>query len=335
MPQVTTETYTAGELVATGQTVSVPLLHKDWRDAREYGVAANGATDDTAALTAAVADMPSGSVLVLPVGTIVVSGSLGSLSRNGVTIAGRGREATIVRLAGNLASPLLTIEGPDSATHRKWVTLRDFTVFNPTRTYTGDLFHAKFLDRLTIRDVAAVAVNGTVLYGEELWDSRFDTVQVENCGGTNKPCIDLQAADSLDSDTGCNNLVFTDVQVEAYRAVGMRWGEHTRKCRWVGGKFHGVLPTPEAHDAVQLDGAYANQILGTNFTVGGADHVSLANGSNANLISGTFDSAAGAGVRIAGSNDNRVDATFAEGGANGSDYTVESGTGNVVNGTAV
>lgn len=50
--------------------------HKFWFDAKEYGAAGNGTTDDTAAIQAAIDAMTSGGVLYFPAGTYKITGTL-------------------------------------------------------------------------------------------------------------------------------------------------------------------------------------------------------------------------------------------------------------------
>jgi hypothetical protein len=80
--------------------------------------------------------------------------------------------------------------------------------------------------------------------------------------------------DSSDSGltNGSNNIVFNGVQIEANYYRGMEL-INSAKCRIVGSKFHGVLPTPTNYETLVIDSGFGNSITATNFNNCGVDHV--------------------------------------------------------------
>ncbi|KAF0137720.1 MAG: hypothetical protein FD152_254 [Xanthobacteraceae bacterium] len=88
-------------------------------DARDYGAACDGTTNDTAAiragLTAATAKSPVGGVLSLPPGTCVLSDAIAATLSSKFTLIGAGRGATILQWTNPNGGMVLTYTGQYNA----------------------------------------------------------------------------------------------------------------------------------------------------------------------------------------------------------------------------
>ena len=76
-----------------------------------FGATGNGATDDTAAINTAIASLQAGQTLWFPCGTYIISGPLGPISLNGVTISGPGTNCATLKLSGSGSFTALRIVG--------------------------------------------------------------------------------------------------------------------------------------------------------------------------------------------------------------------------------
>jgi len=142
----------------------------------------------------------------------------------------------------------------------------------------------------------------------------------------------LHATDPADSDTGCNNIVLLDTQIEGSYYHGVFLGQHTRKCRIVASKFHGTLPSPQPYNHLVFYDADTNMVIGCNFTNGGADQISIEAGAKGNIIVGNIiDGAAEWGIDIVSGDNNIIEGnSFGELGKNASgSVRVQAGGGNI------
>ena len=94
-----------------GFTVPDEMANLGWANVMSYGAAGNGSTDDTAAVTAAIAALPAaGGVLYFPPGTYKTTG--GFTLTTPCTVIGMGRNISKVTCTSGSAS-LFTVQSPD------------------------------------------------------------------------------------------------------------------------------------------------------------------------------------------------------------------------------
>lgn len=142
----------AGAASVSGVLTGTTVLPVSGFNVRDYGATGDGATDDTAAIQAAIDALPAGGGTVfLPAGTYLVSfretttaGYWSCLNlRRGTTLRGLGTESTVIKLAANQASHSsaailqnITLSGGDEG-----ITVADLTIdgngANQTTLYYG------------------------------------------------------------------------------------------------------------------------------------------------------------------------------------------------------
>jgi hypothetical protein len=162
---------------------------------QDYGAVGNGTTDDTAAfqnaLNAIVAAgggtlfVPAATYLITPPSTTTAALSVGSSGGvNGVKIVGASRKATVLKKAA--AGPLLSLSGtatdPTGATHTRYCSLEDISLFG--NSLAGSLLQLYYADNITVRDVYMSNSADVAVSCVELWDSRFFNLTVESCTGS-------------------------------------------------------------------------------------------------------------------------------------------------------
>lgn len=143
-------------------TVGIGPGLDDVIDARDYGVVADGSTDDTTALAAALAATPAGGTLLLPKGTAITSAALTPAVDN-VTLAGWGIGSSVLK-----AKAAANFQNLISGTSRTGVVVRDLTL---------DANQANRVAQLT---TAAYGVNLSAAT-----DCQIRNILVKNCVGLN------------------------------------------------------------------------------------------------------------------------------------------------------
>lgn len=202
---------------------------------QDYGATGNGTTDDTAAfqnaLNAVVAAgggtlfVPAATYLITPPSTTTAALSVGSSGGvNGVKIVGASRKATVLKKA--TAGPLLSLSGtatdPTGATHTRYCSLEDISLFG--NSLAGSLLQLYYADNITVRDVYMSNSADVAISCVELWDSRFFNLTVESCtgsaGSTTQP--NVMVSNSLASSgfgysgNNCNDLAFVGCRFEGF-----------------------------------------------------------------------------------------------------------------------
>lgn len=192
-----------GAAVGTYPDTNIPY-RTDITLATAYGVVADGVTDDTAALNAAIAATPNGGVCKLPAGTLLISGLINQLY--GKTIRGEGQDVTIINSTNTYeaisfmpywggqfrgmpyAFSSFSVDVTGGATRGSTsITLSTATDIGGYGALSvGDLFVITETDQAGIVDTSAF--NGT--FTANGWDgtganrSRGQTVQVTSISGT-------------------------------------------------------------------------------------------------------------------------------------------------------
>lgn len=96
--------YSTSQVFTQDETYSKAQLNTMVTYASYYGVTADGTTDDTTAMTAAIAGAGTG-LLVLPKGSILISGKL--TIPTGLTLQGQGIDATIILAAAGMTGNMI------------------------------------------------------------------------------------------------------------------------------------------------------------------------------------------------------------------------------------
>lgn len=187
------------DVIATGGTTARTLeAHfADILNVKDFGAVGDGVTDDTAALTAWLAALTTGSVGRLPAGTYLFTGALAKASGDKFAIIGDGAYQSVLLYAGaSTAADLLTIG--DGSGGRGGITLSNFKIDSTTTMTSGNALHLRRLARCFIDNVVVSGQDGNHL----LWDGIFfngaDTVTLSGfdiqtlndglkvCGATTK-----------------------------------------------------------------------------------------------------------------------------------------------------
>jgi hypothetical protein len=180
-------------MAATGTTKKMTLAQMaqlgnpgDWYNAKNYGAAANGSTDDTAAIQAAItaAQASGGGVVYLPHGNYKVSSTL-TVTASGLAIIGEPTEdvgsGSMINPT-NLGFTVLQSTSP-------WLVLRDFTI--KWNTLTGASGGASgpigisVADDTQISNVQVIhAYNGILVQGggNVFWDVAVELANVADTG---------------------------------------------------------------------------------------------------------------------------------------------------------
>lgn len=124
----------ANAITATGTVTAASLVAKtnvSGVDVRSFGAKVDGATDDTAAMQAA---LNTAQVVLVPAGTMVVTAPLTVPSYGG--IVGQGPATTILRRTGHGACIL--VDGTNNTTRKIYTTLQGFQIQGDNTAGAGD-----------------------------------------------------------------------------------------------------------------------------------------------------------------------------------------------------
>jgi hypothetical protein len=208
---------------------------------KDYGAKGDGTTDDTAAILAAIADIPSeGGVLYFPKGTYLISGTL--VVSNGTKMVGEGVNASVIQLANGSNCDMVQSTGFATLTgNNKWLTSDgvvhgigfDGLRFNGNKAnQSSGRGVALYAKRITVGELLIMDCHDVGWYSEcgdksgqtdwtDLPESKINCLRVRNCGGDgivwNGP-HDARIDTLLPSSNGGRGAVFE-------RTVGMSTGE--------------------------------------------------------------------------------------------------------------
>jgi hypothetical protein len=271
---------------------------------KQFGAKGDGTTDDLVALTAAHA---FSSDVDYPGGVYGVTGNILDTSSSGNNITGAGYESTEFKLLANV-STVFRFAGTGSGPtfHSSFNTMKGIK-FN-ANGFNGVMVEFNRADRNELIEVYFFEVQRAIVNVEH-WDSSFYNCRFQENGDLSGgfPAVDMQARDSGDSDTGCNNLVMVDCQFEAQPHIALRMGQHSRNNRIIACKFHGDLPTPSVSDMVVLISASLNKFIGCQWSNGLGKFFNC-NTATLNTISGCSFSGtpSSAAITFASSSDNNI-----------------------------
>ncbi|MFD6324183.1 glycosyl hydrolase family 28-related protein [Streptomyces sp. NPDC058442] len=164
--------------VTTDTSTAKPVL--DWLNIRDFGAQGDGATDNTAAVQAAVdaASAAGGGTLYIPAGRYILTGSLTWAS--GVSAIGAGARVSILQ---SMDQNLDCITGTDISD----VTLQGLQLSGPGRGFGSGVRFPRFSSPsttgITLRDLLIQSFGGDGVYGHQLAGSVLHRVRVRTCGG--------------------------------------------------------------------------------------------------------------------------------------------------------
>lgn len=200
---------------------------------QDYGATGNGATDDTAAVQAAITAVQNagGGTLFFPEGSYLCTPSLStgvaltmtgvSAGYQNVTLRGANNQAATIVKNGN--GVLLQMSGPSSSpstgsTHCRYCVVQDLG-FNGN-AYTGAVVQAYYADNLFFDNVYFNGNGDIVVDAVEFWDSRFFNCVFGGSGSTtanaSAPNLYLRCS-SASSGFGASTGTTNDIVVEACR----------------------------------------------------------------------------------------------------------------------
>lgn len=147
-------------------------------DVRAYGAKVDGATDDAAAISAAITALGArGGVVFVPAGVTIVGSTIAVPSN--VRIVGAGKNATIIKKTFN--GVLLNFSGTDPS-HRVGRGGVADVQLNGGQNTTGVFVQASYADHLNFDRVWFYQNNDVAFVGTELWDTYFHGCEFEWCG---------------------------------------------------------------------------------------------------------------------------------------------------------
>lgn len=188
-----------------------------------YGATGDGATDDTAAIQAALAAVPAtGGLVYIPAGTYLISSSL--TIPNKTHIHGAGMGATVLKKTASFAMLKFwgTATGP--ANHLTFAGARD--LYLDGGNFTGTMIDMVYCTRLDFYNIHCVANPDITIDTVEVWDSRFYNVSCNLCGSTTNPAVRIgssRAASGFGLSTDSSNqLMFFGLLIETWKAGAIK-----------------------------------------------------------------------------------------------------------------
>ena len=272
------------------------------KDSR-FGAKGDGATDDSAAIQAAINALPaSGGIVYLPAGDYVLTSGL-TLPTNS-TLRGDGWNSTALKPSSDFT--VLTIAGSSTSVRTKYVTVKELRIDGSSRggSYlVNPAVKVKWSSEIRFQRVFFNWLLCEALRMVEVWDSRVSDCWFADCGGNTgtQPAIYLLSFESPNTPTdNVNNIWFVNLHVESFRDGGL-WmtgdsGHRPNKIRVVNGKFESnkIRGNP-----IQIDFAQDIDFYGLNVATGPFDtgastavnHVQIGNNAqNIRVFGGYFHS---------------------------------------------
>jgi hypothetical protein len=235
-----------------------------------------------------------GGVVELDAGTYKLSRPVVLTAPHKVTVRGAGRQRTIIECKAS-DEPAITIRSDAPRAMYSWSSFEGVSFVGPG---SSTCVRVLWATRLQFVDCEWLGWS-TAVDGYQVWDSSFDRCSFSRCGSTTSPVVSLQALDQAKVFTNSNNVAFTSCQFEPNAGISLLLGWNTRKCRLVGCKFHGDLPTPAAAHHLVMDNAQGNTITACNFANCGGAAIQI-NGGQGNVITANQVGKSRFGVQLAG-----------------------------------
>ena len=148
------------------------------------GAVGDGIANDTTAVlnTISAASTAGGGIVYFPPGVYLVDSDTIAVPSN-IRLVGAGAKAATIKK--NTSGVLISMSGPSTdptgATHVRYSTVESLG-FNGNGL-TGLVFQLYYADNLVFRDVFISSNLDICIDTTEFWDSRFDNIVIESCGG--------------------------------------------------------------------------------------------------------------------------------------------------------
>lgn len=215
----------------TDPPLKTPILSNDgtnlvWKtsieiNVRDYGAVGDGATDDTAAIQAAINAAGSG-LVVFPSGVFMVRTLV--VRNKGTALRGDGRFGTrIKRLSGT--APLIDMSGTGSNLgHLRYDTVSNFQVDG--NNMPGTLIRSYYSDSCVYRELSFINCPGAATDFVEVWDTRFENCTWEHCGSLDAPAAlfrnSMEPGSFGYSTDNTNQIYFTSCRWEGFMNGAVR-----------------------------------------------------------------------------------------------------------------
>lgn len=242
--------------------------HKNTEDVTFHGAVGDGVTDDAAAITAAIAALPSaGGIVTFPVGIFAIASTISLVDKPNVGLVGKGAEhhifqsgltkGTILKWIGAAGGTMLSV-GSSAAltTSTSGQRLEGIALDGQNSAAIGllitSLFWGTFRD-LHIRECTTVACDMTSVSmsgAEDVQGNVFEKISVRQITSASGKGIRLGSGADGIGNTSLNH--FHDVQVYHRNGIGLELND----CD--GNRFYGVWVQREAGGTgigVELDGS--------------------------------------------------------------------------------
>lgn len=183
---------TLGSVIANAVTATTARFKGGpWHDVRAYGATGDGATNDAAAIQAAIAAAVAagGATVFIPPGTYklgtttlwITSNGTSSGTQANICIVGAGLKATDLTYTG---SGTAISSGTSSSPGNTTIVLEGFTLTGDGSTGTARGIHLKrYYNSSSIRNVLVRGFAGTGIHLHRCFSLNIDTSYVSNCGG--------------------------------------------------------------------------------------------------------------------------------------------------------
>jgi hypothetical protein len=155
---------------------------------KDYGAKGDGSTDDTSSIQSAIdaASTAGGGTVWFPAGTYMVTPTTNpalTVTTDGIKLVGAARKKSIVKKTAN--GVLLSMNGPSSdisgATHLHYCSIESLTLHGNSKS--GLMLRLYYANNLVFRDMYVLGNVDTAIDTAEFWDSRFENMVIESCGG--------------------------------------------------------------------------------------------------------------------------------------------------------
>jgi hypothetical protein len=251
-------------------------------------------------------DISKGGLIELPEGVFEIDSPtvLNDITK-GLTLIGKGRQRTILKVTRDLHAPVLTLNG--SVANGKLRTFHYWSIQNLTLdggNFISDALDINIAILGLIQGVEIIRFKGHALKAAQLWDTNIIDTAFAQSGDANqdKSVILLDnhklwkrpdGKDSSPFDSNCNNNNFSLCRLDNNNYVIVRIGTFATKNKFLGCKFHGHIEGPEVdhtfappYNHIEMNGAFDNFVNNCNLTNCGASGAVLIN-SHCNSFTGS------------------------------------------------
>lgn len=247
-------------------------------------------------------DLSRGGLVELNEGTYEAVGDYAPPPGRKLVLRGKGVGLTTIKVNGG--SAFLTIAGKVQATgvlsrNTQWA-IEDLTIDGNDLEADGIILQDATGGSMT--NVNIQDFKGSAMRAAASWDCYFANCRFVRCGTDERPAwFAADATATPPFSTNVNNFVFVGCIWENNHGVYTHLGVGAIKNRFLGCKWHGVLPSPTRHDHVVCAGS-DNAWQGCNFTNGGHSHVVMLKGAADNSFAGCHigNAKTGYGVELNG-----------------------------------